>query len=214
VTPGAGVLGRQDATRAVSTRASARREALALLEEESLARPATAWRVWPVRSAQGPRFDLGECSLEISGFAAFSGGIASIAAGACSLGPDLERRVASLFRARRRLLALELDQLGTEHLFAIADRLVARIRDDARRAGLRAGAELNPGDEGLALGAQHAVLALAGAGPQVIAVTPSGMLCPVKSLTFVVALGCALPESSEARCDRCSARDRCPTRPR
>jgi hypothetical protein len=212
--PGAGVLGRRDAPWTVRARAPARREALALLEEESLARPAIAWRVWPVRSAQGAQFDLGEYSLEIPAFAGYSGGIASLAAVACSLGPGLERRAASLFRARRRLLALELDALGTERLFALADHLVARVRSDARRAGLRAGAELNPGDEGLALGAQHTVLALADAGRQGIAATAAGMLWPVKSLTFVVALGCALPEFRGDRCDRCSARDRCQSRPR
>jgi hypothetical protein len=210
---GAGVLDRGDAPPAVRARVSARRGALALLEEESLARPATALGVWPVRSARGARFDLGERSLEIPGFAPYSDGIVSVAAGACSLGARLERRVASLFHARHRLLALELDALGTERLFALADRLVERIRSDARRAGLSTGTELNPGDEGLALGAQHTVLALAGAGRQGIGATPAGMLRPVKSLSFVIALGCALPESAETRCDRCYARDRCRSRP-
>ena len=99
-----------------------------------------------------------------------------------------------------------------EDLFALADRLVAHIRSDARREGLRASAGLNPGDEGLALGEQHTVLALADGGSQGITGTRTGMLCPVKSLTFVVALGRALPESSAVRCDRCAARDRCRTR--
>lgn len=209
---GTGVLDRGGATRVDLARA--RGEALALAEDESLARPATACRVWPVRGAHGARLDLGECSLDVPGFAAYSGEIDSVAAGACSLGPGYERRVASLFNARRRLLALELDALGTEHLFALADRLVARIRRNARRAGLRASAGLNPGDDGLALGEQHKVLALADGGPQGITATPAGMLCPVKSLTFIVALGRALPGSPAARCDRCASRDRCRVRPR
>jgi len=211
--PGASGLNRAAATRVDSARGRARHDALALAEVESLAQPVTSHRVWPVRSAHGARFDLGEHSLDIPGFAGYSGDIVSVAAGACSLGPGFEQRVASLFHAQRRLLALELDALGTEWLFALADLLVTRIRRQARRTGLRASAELNPGDEGLALGAQRAVLALADGESHGIEVTPGGMVAPVKSLTFVVALGHALPESSATRCDRCGARDRCRIRP-
>jgi hypothetical protein len=213
MSPGAGLLNCAAATRVDSARARARQNALALAESESLAQPVTAHCLWPVQSAHGARLDLGERSLDVPGYADYSGEIASVVAGACSLGPHFEQRVASLFHAQRRLLAFELDALGTEWLFALADLLVARIRRQARRAGLRAGAELNPGDEGLALGAQRKVLALAGAGAHGITVTPGGMLSPVKSLTFVIALGRALPESSAARCDRCGARDRCRIRP-
>lgn len=185
------------------------REALALVESESLARPACGYRVWPVRRTRNGVFDLGERSLHIPGFAGFSGEIAAVAAGACTLGARLETRVSALFRARRRLVALELDVLGTESLFRLADRVVARIRSEARRAGLRTSAALNPGDPGLALGEQPGVLALAEGEPRGIALAPGGMLRPVKSLTFIVALGRALPESSVARCERCSARNRC-----
>jgi hypothetical protein len=210
--PEVALASRAPAARAGAARARARQEALALVDAESLVQPATAFRVWPVRGAHGERLDLGELSLEVPGFADYANEITAVAAGACSLGPRLERRVASLFHARRPLLALELDAVGTERLFALADRLVARIRRDARRAGLRASAELNPGDASIALGEQHTVLDLAGAEARGIAAA-EGMLRPVKSLTFVVALGRALPESSAARCDRCGARDRCSIRP-
>jgi len=213
MSPGAGGLNHISAARGDLARARARHDALALAEAESLAQPVTAHRAWRVESAHGAQFDLGEHSLDIPGFADYSGEIASVVAGACSLGPRFEQRVASLFHAQRRLLALELDALGTEWLFALADLLVARIRRGARREGLRASAELNPGDEGLALGAQRAVLALAGGGSHGIKVTPGGMLAPVKSLTFVIALGRAVPESLATRCDRCGARDRCRVRP-
>jgi hypothetical protein len=213
VSPEVALPSRALAPRAGAARARARQEALALLDAESLIEAATAFRVWPVRGVQGERLDLGDRTLEVPGFADHASGISAVAAGACSIGPRLEQRVAELFRARRPLLALELDAVGTERLFALADRLVARIRRDARCAGLRASAELNPGDAGVALGEQHAVLALAGAEAQGIAATPEGVLRPVKSLTFVVALSRALPQSSADRCDRCGARDRCSIRP-
>lgn len=44
---------RMPATAARAARARARYEAHALVAAEALVRPATAFRVWPVRSAQG-----------------------------------------------------------------------------------------------------------------------------------------------------------------
>jgi hypothetical protein len=207
--PAAAVPGRMPGSRADVVRARARDEALALVHAESLLAPKTAFRVWPVLGAREEGLDLGTLSLARPGFSGHAGEISAVAAAACTLGPRFERRVAALFHARRRLLALELDAIGTERLFALADRLAARIRRAARRAGLRASAALHPGDAGMPLGEQRAVLDLAGAGSKGIDVTAAGMLRPVKSLAFVVALGRDVPASAGARCNRCAARDRC-----
>ncbi|MFO1361449.1 MAG: hypothetical protein U1F45_03085 [Burkholderiales bacterium] len=204
---------RMPATAAGAARARARYEAHALVAAEALVRPATAFRVWPVRSAQGARIDLGPRVIVAAGFAGCAGATEAVAAAACTLGPRLEQRVAALFAARRALLAFELDAIGTERLYALADRLAARIRRAARRAGWGAGAALHPGDAGMALDEQQAVLALAGAGTQGIAASAAGMLRPVKSLAFVVALGRAVSPPAGARCDRCGARARCRIRP-
>lgn len=212
MTPGAAV-GRAPRVRAGAVRARTRDGALALVEAESLIRPAGAFRLWPVRSARGERLDLGPRPLAVPGFAGYSDRIAMVAAATCTLGPGVERRVAALFHARRRVLALELDAIGTDRLFALADRLVARIRRDARRAGLRSSAALHPGDAGMALGEQQAVLELSGGGAHGIGATPGGMLHPVKALAFVVAIGRDIPASAGGRCDRCGARDRCRMRP-
>ncbi|MCZ7564479.1 MAG: hypothetical protein M5U08_12480 [Burkholderiales bacterium] len=204
---------RAGAPGAVAARDRARREALALAVGEALVAPASAHRVWPVRSACGARFEAGPGVLEIPALAGCAGAIEALAACACSLGPRLEARVASLFRAHRALLALELDALGTAWLFALAERLTACIRREARRAGLRAGAALNPGDVGIALGEQRRVLALAQAASHAITATPQGMLRPAKSLCFVVALGRALTAPAGGRCARCRAHARCSVRP-
>ncbi len=211
--PAAAVAGRTPGSRADAARARARNEALALMDAESLLEPATAFRVWPVRGARDERFDLDLRPLSVPGFADFAERVAMVAAAACTLGPRFERRVAALFHARRRLLALELDAIGTERLFALAGRLAARIRREARRADLRASAAVHPGDTGMALGEQPVVIELSGAGTRDIGATAEGMLHPVKSLAFVVALGRDIPRSAGGRCDRCGARDRCRLRP-
>lgn len=211
--PAAVAPGRIPARPSDAARARARHEALALVAAESLVRPATALRLWPVRCAQGERLDLGSHSLVVPGFTRYGGEIATVATAACTLGPRFEQRVAALFHARRRLLALELDAIGTNRLFALADRLAARIRREARRAGWCASAALHPGDAGMALSEQRTVLELADAGSQGIDSTAQGMLRPVKSLSLVVALGPAIAATAGGRCDRCGARDRCRNRP-
>jgi hypothetical protein len=192
---------------------SAKQDARRLSERESLARAMSWHRVWPVKEVRGDLFDLGRASLAIPGFGAFGARVSALAAGACTLGAALEARVGALWQAPNRLLALELDALGTELLFALAARAVAGIRREARRQGLEASAELNPGDPGLGLEAQPLVLALAGAERGGVRALERGMLNPVKSLSFVVALGRNLPGRAMQRCARCPARRRCRVRP-
>ena len=112
-----------------------------------------------------------------------------------------------------RVLALALDELAGERLFRLSDELHARIARAARSQGWHAGAPESPGDPGVALDAQAAVLALSGISTQSILMNSSGMLWPLKSISFVVALGAAVPDRPLAsRCVRCGSRERCSQR--
>ncbi len=191
----------------------ARQEALALVERDALVQPEFSFQILPVRRARGETtVDVGAHTLEVRELAAESGELSAIAAAACTLGGALEARVTALFGAGRPLLALALDGVGNELLFRAADRAFARIRREARRQKLTTGAELSPGDSGIALGQQAALLALADAGQNGITLTSHGMLVPAKSLSFLVTLGRNLSLRSAGRCDHCSSRDRCTMR--
>lgn len=198
---------------AIGRAEEAKQDARRLAERELLAHSGSRHSIWAVKEVRGDVFDLGLASLAIPGFGAFGGRVSALAAGVCTLGPALEAHVGALWRAPNRLLALELDALGTELLFDLAGRAVARIRRDARRRGLAASAELNPGDPGLGLEAQPLVLALARGERCGVGARGRGMLRPVKSLSFVVALGRDLPAAASLRCERCPARQRCRVRP-
>jgi hypothetical protein len=187
-----------------------RREALAMLARESLASPSFAYRIRPAKLAGGGMIALGEAALHAPALAEEPGELIAVAAAACTLGPALQQRISELFAARRRSLALALDAVANELLFRLADRATAAIRRDARRQGLGIGLEISPGDPGLALDQQSAVLALAGSCGGPIAVTEAGMLTPIQSLSLVIALGRNLRQrSTAARCDACPSRDRC-----
>jgi len=186
-----------------------------MIRGESLIVPASSCRIVPVRDRRGGTVDLEGLRLNIPAFADETGNIRAVAAAACTLGPALEARITELFRLRQPSLALAMDEIGTDRLFRLADRVIAGIGRDAKRGGLEAGAEINPGDAGLALDDQAQVLALAQAHCAGISLAPHGMLAPVKSLSMLVPLGEGLrPRAASGRCNCCPSRDRCAIRPR
>ena len=197
-------------SRAAAARARARGEALAMIKRENLAAPAMTSRIVPVGRIAGVEIELDGVAVHAPGLAGAPGELRAVAAAVCTLGAAIERRVSALFAARRRLLALALDDIGNEMLFRLADRSVARIRRRARLDGLESGIEASPGDAGLPLDQQAFVLALAGSSRIGVSATGTSMLSPVKSLSILVALGHGLdPRPAPARCDCCPSRDRC-----
>lgn len=160
----------------------ARDEARLLLRREALVWPAFTYRISPD---------------------------ASMAAGACTIGAALEKRVGELFRSGERLLALELDALGNERLFCLAKRALSTIGRDAKRRGQRAGDERYPGDDGMTLEEQLHALEFACADSIGIAVTAGGMLSPVKSMSFLVPIGATLRRTRGSVCLRCPSHAHC-----
>ena len=196
--------------RARASRSRAREEALVMVEQEGMAAPAVAYRIVPVCRVARAEIELDGKSIHAPVLTGAQGELQAVAAAACTLGAALERRISALFAARRRSLALALDDIANEMLFRLADRSVATIRRLARRQGYESGNEANPGDPGLSLDQQDTVLFLAGAGRIAVTATGTAMLFPVKSLSLLIALGRGLgARAAPGRCDCCPARDRC-----
>ncbi len=69
--------------------------------------------------------------------------------------------------------------------------------------------ELRPGDPGLGLEAQAAVLRLAKADEIGVAASRLDMLNPMKSASAMFGVGVDLPPARWSRCDRCPSRKTC-----
>ncbi len=132
-----------------------------------------------------------------------SGRLTAVAAAICTLGPKLEQRTSALFAERRHSLALALDSVANELLFALSRRLQDRIVINARKHQLTAAGELRAGDPGLPLAAQPAVLRLAGADEIGVSVSRSQLLHPLKSMSLIIGIGVDLPAVRWSRCDEC-----------
>lgn len=197
-----------------AARARLRREALDLVQREALVDAAYSYRVVPLDTPAKEVLCAGGEQLPAPWLLPDSGELTAIACGVCTLGSALEQRVGALFAERRASLALALDDLGNELLFAVSRRAQDRMQADATRRKLAMAGELHAGDPGLALGAQAAVLRLAQADTIGIGLTRGNLMHPLKSTSMVLGVGIDLPATTWSRCERCPSQAKCGRRPR
>jgi hypothetical protein len=186
-----------------------RRDAVDLVEHECLLDAAYCYRIVPLEEPPGEMLRAGGETLAASRLVPESGQLTAVAASICTLGPKLEQRASALFAERRISLALALDKLGNELLFALSGRVQDWIAIAARKRQLSVAGELRAGDPGLPLEAQAAMQRLAGADQIGVSVTPGQVLHPLKSMSVVLGVGIDLPPARWSRCDDCPSAPKC-----
>ncbi len=189
-----------------------RAQAIALVRDEGLLQARATWRIVALEAEPGAagRLHIGGRTIDAPWLLPETGRLTAVGCAVATLGDALEQRVGALFGARRASLAIALDGVGNELLFALSRRVQDRLLADARRQGLSVAGELRAGDPGLALGAQQSVLELAAAADIGVGLTRTMMMNPAKSTSIVQGVGHALPAQRWSRCDPCRSRDRCP----
>lgn len=186
-----------------------RRDAVALANAEDLANAAWSYRIVPLDTPVGETLHLAGETLHAPWLLPASGQLTALACAVCTVGLALEARVTALFAEKRASLALALDELGNELLFATSRWLQDRMLADARRQQLKLSGELHPGDPGLGLNAHAAVLRLAQAEAINVSLRHGHTLFPLKSSNIVMGAGIDLPKAAWSRCDRCPSRAKC-----
>ena len=130
------------------------------------------------------------------------------AASVCTLGPDLEAEVKRLNNAGDPVSGLLLDAAGVALLEALAGRAMTHLGDEARQEGLYAGDRYGPGYCGMPMTDQPLLFAQVDASRIGVRLTESGMMQPVKSLSFWVDWRTAPSEASGTyKCRRCALTD-------
>ena len=135
-------------------RVRARSQALELVEREGLLNAAWRWSIVPLDESPSETLRAGGEAFHAPWLLPKTGELTALAFAVCTIGPALEMRVRSLFTERRPSLALALDALGNELLFAVSRRAQDLLQAEVKRAGLSMAGELRPGDPGLGLEAQ------------------------------------------------------------
>lgn len=134
-------------------------------------------------------------------------GAQSISAVLVTIGAELEETSTLLFKTDP-LLALALDGLGNAAVEHIGQQVCRRIGEQAQRNGLTVSTPLSPGepDWPVEVGQPQIFTLIDGANVG-IRVTPSGMMIPKKSISFVVGIGQEM--SRIEPCFVCSLRESC-----
>jgi hypothetical protein len=183
--------------------------ALDLVERDELLDPAYSYRIVPLDEAPDRALRAGGETLDALRLVPTSGRLTAVASAVCTLGHGLEQRTNELCARRQMSLALALDELGNDLLFALSRRVQDRIVAEAQKQGLSAAGELRAGDPGLPLTAQAAVQRLAGAAAIGVSVTPGQVMHPLKSMSMLLGIGIDLPPARWSRCDDCPSAQRC-----
>lgn len=186
-----------------------RAEALRIARDESLVDAAYGYRIVPLEAAPAATLHAGGEQLHAPKLLPASGRLTALACAVCTLGIRIEERVRTLFAQGRPSLAMVLDSLANELLFEVSRRAQDRVHVDVTRQGRSLAGELRPGDPGLALDAQPAVLRLAGAEALGVTVNEGLLMRPHKSTSMVLGVGIDLPPAEWSRCDECPERSTC-----
>ncbi len=186
-----------------------RNEAITLILAEDLVEACYSYNIVPLQGPAGEILQAGGEWIRAPRLLPKSGELTALGCGVCTLGPKLEARISQLFREKRASLAVSLDEVGNEMLFAIGRRIQDRMLSECYRKRLSMGAELHAGDPGLELDAQAAVLRLASADKIGVALYKGNLITPLKSGSVVFAVGRNLPEVSWSRCDSCPSAAKC-----
>jgi hypothetical protein len=192
-----------------ASRERLRCEAIDLAQRDALVDAAYCYSIVPLDAPPAELLCAGGEQLFAPWLLPASGQLTAIACGVCTLGAGIEQRVSALFAERKASLALALDNLGNELLFAVSRRAQDRMQADVSRRGLSMAGELRAGDPGLALEAQGAVLRLAQAETIGVELKPGHLMHPFKSTSMVLGVGIDLPAVQWSRCDTCPTRDKC-----
>lgn len=186
-----------------------RAQALRLARDESLVQAAYGYRIVPLEAAPAATLHVGGERLHAPKLLPPSGRLTALACAVCTLGVRIEERVRALFAQGRPSLAMALDSLANESLLEVSRRAQDRVLADLTWQGRSMAGELRPGDPGLALDAQPAVLRLAGAEALGVTVNEGLLMRPHKSTSMVLGVGIDLPPAEWSRCDECPKRSTC-----
>jgi len=192
-------------------RARLQETALEMIKTEGLLEASYSYNIVPLdRPANGgARLQAGGETLEAPRLLPESGELTALGCGVYTLGARFESRISELFRERRAALAVVLDEIGIELLFAMGRRIQDRMLSECYRKRLSMGAELHAGDPGLGLDAQAAVLRMAEAEKIGVGLHRGQLITPLKSGSVVFAVGRHLPEVAWSRCETCPSASKC-----
>ena len=178
-------------------------------EAHALLAPAAVYTIRPVRAFEHEQVTLDDgATFGGSLVARALAGAREAALVVCTIGPALEERMSALFEEGDALRAVTLEGAGIAAIRQVSTLVGVRLCDEASARGLSVGMRANPGQEGWPIQQQRVLFGLVPAQEISVRLTPSYLMLPRKSVSFVVGLGPSM-RADAVPCDFCSKRERC-----
>lgn len=188
-------------------------DVLALFDEAlALGRTLIAPRAvvrWAAVSRLGPdTIEAGGVELTIPSIARHWGAIEWLAAAVCTIGAELEQRVAELWEARELPLAGMLDSVGSGAVESLAEYVNDLLCQEAIPLGLPVTNRVSPGYGHWDVSQQQALFALCPGDPIGVSLNDASFMSPVKSISLLAAAGAqAKVDHYFSQCARCWMRE-------
>ncbi len=177
-------------------------EALAL--GGRLIAPRAVIRWLPVTARGADSVDAGGVVLTIPDVGRLWGAIDWIAAAVCTIGDDLETRVAELWAARELPLAAMLDSVGSGAVESLAEHVNDLLCQEAIPLGLPVTNRVSPGHGRWDVSDQRALFALCPGEPIGVRLNEACFMAPLKSISLLTAAGAgARVDHYFSQCARC-----------
>jgi hypothetical protein len=181
-------------------------EALAL--GRSLMAPRAVVRWLPVEGQSADAIEAGNATLAIPDVGRLWGSVEWIAAAVCTIGDELERRVAQLWEARELPLAAMLDSVGSGAVESLAEYVNDLLCQEAMPLGLPVTNRVSPGYGSWDVAQQRVLFGVCPGAPIGVSLNEACFMTPVKSISLLAAAGAgARVDHYFSQCARCWMRD-------
>ena len=181
-------------------------EALAL--GRTLISPRAVVHWLPVSRLDADTVEAAGVVLTIPGVERLWGPIEWLAAAVCTIGDELERRVAELWEARELPLAAMLDSVGSGAVESLAEYVNDVLCQEAIPLGLPVTNRVSPGYGSWDVAQQKALFAICPGEPVGVSLNEACFMTPVKSISLVAAAGArAKLDHYFSQCARCWMRE-------
>jgi len=184
-------------------------EVLALFDEalalgRRLIAPRAVVRWLPVTRQDGDVIEAGGATLTIPDLGGLWGRVDWVAAAVCTIGDELERRVAELWDARELPLAAMLDSVGSGAVESLAEYVNDLLCQEAVPLGLPVTNRVSPGYGHWDVGEQRVLFNVCPGDAIGVSLNEACFMRPVKSISLLAAAGAgARVDHYFSQCARC-----------
>jgi len=184
-------------------------EVLALFDEalalgRTLISPRAVVQWLGVSRIDADSIEAGGVVLAIPGVERLWGPVEWLAAAVCTIGDELERRVAELWEARELPLAAMLDSVGSGAVESLAEYVNDLLCQEAIPLGLPVTNRVSPGYGSWDVTQQNALFAICSGDPVGVSLNEACFMTPVKSISLLAAAGArAKVDHYFSQCARC-----------